>query len=971
MLYSLPHQLFNTHNRIKKGPLNAIHPVAISQDEVSCRRSGIVSVLIATALCVCSVYPVVHAEDFGDIVIEHGNICLNSGEIRNYDSLSITNKLTGDIYENNYEENGQYETPVYRGTGAQVWNKSQLSIKDDLTINVVPEPWYGNKFEERRVGMFIQTGSQVTVGGKTTILVDNYISESVNDDDDYLGMDKDYGLNSQRGIDVSGEGTVLNFNGGLDITMLDGNRSMGIYIWGDDAAVNVQGDTSIVVKNAEYYTYGIGNQYSDQKYDHRYTGTDGKFHFNGNLSITTVGGNNSIGINLKDSTYNSLDEPSFNVEGHTYISASGAKYYEHRTDLQAFPFKVSNYGIFMRNIASASFNTAEIVTTAEGEGVESIGTYAYSSTNIVFRGDVAYRTTAESEDSEISSVARRWSSIIFEKGLTADGHVALNASGDSSITVNRSKDSQAIVRLDGNIVTGSTTADVIFDEATYEDASDPYIDRNGTDYIRVNLLNNQSYFTGVNVMANEFGTINLNFADGARWNMTGSSPVTDLTMNNASVVDMTYERGDNGFRTLSAETLGGDGGIFKMDADIQADLADQVHILKEATGNHALAVASTGEEPNREYMETFLVRQESGDAAFTLQGGAIDAGVYQYELASRPEEATGATEWYLERKNKPVDPNHPGDGELTPTAEAVLGLSGMATTYAMWMGQLSNLRERLGEIRYGASNDGVWMRAFAAKNSLTGLGGINLDQDVYGVALGYDRLYQSSPRDSWLFGLRGQYTEGDQDVRNRFRASGESEAYGIAAYGTWSNKKGWYTDTVLSWDWYDQDLNTAMSDGRPVSGSYNSYAAGISQEVGKMFDLGDNMFVEPQAQLSYYWMKGEDYTTSNGMNVTQDDAHSLTARVGAVFGKRWVLDNDRYVQPYVMAGVNYEFLGDQEANVNGHHFDGDLQGCRIYYGVGVDYQISKDVRVYGQFEREEGHYVSTPWSASVGFRISF
>lgn len=176
---------------------------------------------------------------------------------------------------------------------------------------------------------------------------------------------------------------------------------------------------------------------------------------------------------------------------------------------------------------------------------------------------------------------------------------------------------------------------------------------------------------------------------------------------------------------------------------------------------------------------------------------------------------------------------------------------------------------------------------------------------------------------------------------------------------------------MLTWDWYDQNLKTRMLDGTRVHGSYHTYAGGISQEVGRMFRFGEGFFIEPQLQLSWYWMKGTDFTTSNGMRVEQDDAYSLTGRAGLVLGKKWDLSEDRYFQPYLKGGVNHEFMGDQKVTVNGIAFSDDLRGTRLYYGTGFDVQFAPNARFYAEFEREDGHKASTPWSVSAGLRIDF
>lgn len=178
-------------------------------------------------------------------------------------------------------------------------------------------------------------------------------------------------------------------------------------------------------------------------------------------------------------------------------------------------------------------------------------------------------------------------------------------------------------------------------------------------------------------------------------------------------------------------------------------------------------------------------------------------------------------------------------------------------------------------------------------------------------------------------------------------------------------------DTVATWDWYDQDLKAQMLDGRNVKGSYHSYGGGLSLEAGRSIDLWGKAFLEPQAQLSYYWLKGSSFTMDNGMEVSQRDMNSLTGRVGLVLGKRWSFEDDTYIQPYAKVGGIHEFLGSQRVSVNDETFTGNLRGSRVYYGVGVDWQFADAVKLYGEFKREDGEHISQTWGASVGLRYAF
>ncbi len=410
-------------------------------------------------------------------------------------------------------------------------------------------------------------------------------------------------------------------------------------------------------------------------------------------------------------------------------------------------------------------------------------------------------------------------------------------------------------------------------------------------------------------------------------------------------------------------------GDFYLRTDMEADISDSVLVTESLSGAYNLHVKASGAEPVQVQTKSYLARAEQGvgaaASAFSLKGGKnvngremIDIGLHSYALET--SERNDGREWYLARTEG-----------FSPTGEMALGLSGMSSAYAMHMSHLSDLRERLGEIRHGNGKDGLWVRGFTEENRLSGLAGIDFSQNFYGTSFGYDRLVEQNENNKWLFGVRGQLTKADQRIDGLHDGSGDSRSYGLAAYATWQHGDGWYADTVLSWDWYDQNLKTRMLDGTRVHGSYNTYAGGISQEFGRLFRFGEGFFIEPQLQLSWYWMKGTDFTTSNGMKVEQDDAYALTGRAGLVLGKKWDLDEGRYFQPYIKGGVNHEFAGDQKVTVNDIAFSDDLRGTRIYYGAGFDVQFASNARFYAEFEREDGNKASTPWSVSAGLRVEF
>lgn len=168
--------------------------------------------------------------------------------------------------------------------------------------------------------------------------------------------------------------------------------------------------------------------------------------------------------------------------------------------------------------------------------------------------------------------------------------------------------------------------------------------------------------------------------------------------------------------------------------------------------------------------------------------------------------------------------------------------------------------------------------------------------------------------------------------------------------------RGIYTDTVAPFDHYQQKITTSMLDGRGVS-KVNNFGLGLSAEVGKKFGLTKDFFVEPQAQLAYYWIKGKDFSMSNGMKVEQDDFNSWVGRLSLVAGKDFKdAEGNTKGQVFVKGGVKQQFAGKQKLYANSIQFKDELKGTSGYYG---------------SLERENGKHYTKEIEVLLGLRYKF
>lgn len=426
-------------------------------------------------------------------------------------------------------------------------------------------------------------------------------------------------------------------------------------------------------------------------------------------------------------------------------------------------------------------------------------------------------------------------------------------------------------------------------------------------------------------------------------------------------------------------------------------------VVHNGEGNHTLYVQYLGDQSSEEpesLRNSWLVLDNSQQADFKLanEGGTVDIGIYKYSLAVEKDtsEIGGGIQgnyWYLKRGVSPdTNPDNPtppapggDDGPFTPAADTELSFAG-SQRYLHWS-DLQDLRKRLGEVRYGCQ-DGAWARGIFQKDLTDGTEGASgLKQTYYGVNFGFDHLINVSERQMSLLGLSFNVGRAKQRTRSNNNGRGDTDRYGINGYATWALNSGEYADFVLSADYFRQDISTKANDIKQT-GKYNTFGLGASIEVGKQFSFESrdlswgpwyrHTWIEPQLQLSYYWLSGKKYKLSNkGLKVNIKDDDSLIGRAGLVIGTKWNYGENygsidkRFVQAYIKGGVKHDFLGNYKVSLNDQVFSKNIGKTTGYYGVGLDWQAAGSTRFYMQLEREHGSHYTKEYEVSVGMKYQF
>ena len=483
--------------------------------------------------------------------------------------------------------------------------------------------------------------------------------------------------------------------------------------------------------------------------------------------------------------------------------------------------------------------------------------------------------------------------------------------------------------------------------------------------VDVRMDTGDSRFTGASLVADPGSELDLDLSKGARWNMTGDSSVTHLTLDSGAVVNMAA---NPAYQQLSADTFRGSNGIFylKTDLDSQTD-GDKVH-LKEAEDGASgkIQVYDASFARGKEVTGTrhlLLVTDDSGKASFTgetlNQGGLWDV-TPTIQNGSYVRDTMGVTdardtEWYLTKLEKTVN------ADTRPV------LNSGDSVYGFYRLSLDTLRQRRGNLRQRKFQtedaDGLWARNRGGRFSGPGFTSrYNLFQ------LGYD-VHHNPGSVYGFFGERGiaspDYSTG----------SGREHTLAGGLYGTWYGSHGSYTDVVARVGRDDSHISTWGP--YPDKADYRTREQSLSVEYGKTLylDKDKELFLEPQSQLVLGHLSSTRYTTSRGMEVYREGYNSAIGRLGILIGK--VHNEGKHPFDYYgKVSWLHEFGGAQTVAMaarNGETLETAVDHGDSWWeaGFGGTYRFSPKIQGYAEVSRTFSSQIRTKWQVNAGVSWQF
>lgn len=669
---------------------------------------------------------------------------------------------------------------------------------------------------------------------------------------------------------------------------------------------------------------------------------------------------------------------------------------------------------------------AEDGSTFKAQALESSNAY-YS---IKTHDDDALYSVSDTDEKSVIDIET--SALVSNQGdstdydETRDKHAALHALRNSEINLNTTGKQYQIYgdiiagrgieesEVQGGVINIGGTGSVIKGDVLAGNTGEIIINLNNgsiegrvDDYADATLKNTVFRPEEFDVAVTKGGTVNMKL-NNSNWDARGQSFVTKLTFENGGSVNLVDDNEADGSgaqgNSVTIRNLIGNGTFNMTLNSADHSLGDMLYIGKNE-GNQTINIVGgiTGglENISKDNPLRFATVGIDGSNLPDVQSGSVSAYTRDAGFAD--------IEYYVDKEdfkkedaeNEKYNGNGNGEGvdkpgndfvenelvgerdtavnwiitgakelgtggsQVSDTGKTIINMSKVNYNNAIYMDRLN---KRLGEARYINPEDeqGMWVRirhdrigkddAFRSQNTM--------------YEMGYDEK-QECDNGERRVGFAIDYMDGKAEYTG-IAGSGDVKRYGLWLYDTWMGDKGHYADYVAKWGHLENDFDImARSTGEKINGDYSNNVFSVSAEYGRKKDIGNDWYVEPQAQLQLARVTGADYTTSQGTRVSLDGINSLIGRAGFRLGR----DVDERSTVYIKADLLHEFLGEQDMHVVDNTFNGSqsFENKGTWYDVGFGFAtaLGKDSYAFMDFEKSFGNDNDETYQINAGVQWTF
>lgn len=434
--------------------------------------------------------------------------------------------------------------------------------------------------------------------------------------------------------------------------------------------------------------------------------------------------------------------------------------------------------------------------------------------------------------------------------------------------------------------------------------------------------------------------------------------------------------------------------------------SDVLHITGTATGTtKVIAVGKNGQQAfisgsikqliGAVANTVPVIRVDDGTTpANAFTGTAQTTGAGEAQLATRMNGNTREFFWTVkalsQNPSTPIviyNPTVPAYAQ-TPKANLELGFTSLAT-----------LHERRGENQVfawdecgtcGEKADGqTWVRTFGKHLELDGKTRLGMKSDIFGIQIGHDFAVKRTDEGGHrLTGAYLSYANMKSAFTDRYRTlsgmiqddkqTGTSKTanFNLGITHTRYAPNGAYVDLVGQVG----TLSTKFNARNGTQATQKSNSLLVSAEIGRPYALFEHKanegvwFVEPQAQLSYQFLKLNNF--SDGIRtVHAGNHHGLRVRLGARLAYNTQAAEDKYRTNtfYVIANVLQDLNSNKGVRIGQDNIKETYAKTWAEFGLGGQLPISNSSYFYAdaRYERNLGSAAREGYRVSLGYKYTW
>lgn len=542
-----------------------------------------------------------------------------------------------------------------------------------------------------------------------------------------------------------------------------------------------------------------------------------------------------------------------------------------------------------------------------------------------------------------------------EAEVEINGNLYVNAGsviatrGKGLININKDKNADTIVQLNGDI-------NFNYDQPTSKTPVRAVVN--------INLLNDKSFLKG-NIVTNgqnipegydKVDAMNLGLSNGGTWyipEVVAGLDQNDVAINldiNGGVVDVAESD-----RTILVKKLEGEGGTLKIGTVMNADGTFEYSTMnvEAADADNATAFTIAYQGITADDIDNAEEAMQALDDVVNVENSAA---VIQKKVIAEGD-INGAITQVTDTQGEVIEEVKQEVNQKFDGYSSIAALSAV-----QWRHENDTLQKRMGELRDSEGTIGAWARVYGSEQEY-GAQSVTAKNTTVQVGADYDI------GSGFKLGGAFSYTDGSSTFD-----MGESDAnmYGVALYGTWLADSGLYVDVIGKYSRLENEFTSGT-----MKGEFDNNAMSLAVETGWHYALNELGFVEPSVGVTYGRIMGDDFVAHNGVKVEQDDYDSLIGRLGVRSGFYFP---EKKGNIYARVAVLHDFMGDMEATASKAnaagvmqttHLKEDLGDTCVEYGIGANFNLSKNAYTFVDLEKTAGSDVKENWKWTVGARLAF